>query len=275
MAMAFVAWCRLGHADPQAKDCIDAHADGQVLRGQHKLLDARRKFVACVAEGCPLLVQKDCAELLKEVDGATPSVVIAGLDAQGRDTTRISVKVDGRALASELDSVAIPLDPGAHSFEFTASNGAVQRVSLVLREAEKQRPVIADFRQRPPPESRSPAERSSEPAPPLLSYVFGGVGLAALGSFAYFAISGHAIENEFDECKPNCQGREDRASSMRTRYAIADVSLGVAIVSFGLGGYLWLSNEPPASATPTALRLGVRVGSRVQRDISLTAAATF
>ncbi len=275
VAMAFVAWGRLGHADPRSKECIDAHADGQVLRGQHKLLDAKRKFVACVAEDCPLLVQKDCAELLKEVDSATPSVVFAGLDVQGRDTTRISVKVDGRVLASELDSVAVPLDPGAHSFEFTANSGAVQRVSVVLREAEKQRRVIADFRQRAPRGSPAPAERSSRPGPPLLTYVFGGVGLAALGSFAYFAASGHAIENEFDECKPNCQGNEARESTMRTRYAIADVSLGVAIVSIGLGGYFWLSNAPAASTTPTALRLGVQVGSHLQRDFSLTAGGRF
>jgi hypothetical protein len=259
-----------------AQVCIAAHADGQVLRDQRKLLDARDKFVACVAEKCPALVRKDCAEFLKKIETSVPSVVLAGVDAQGRDTTQVSVKIDGQPVASELQSTAIPLDPGQHQFEFTARDGAVQQVTLVLREAEKHRRVVADFRPPiapvPPPVAPEHTESSG---PPVMAFVLGGVGLAALGSFAYFATSGRSIENELDECKPNCEGEQDRIDSMRTRYVIADVSLGVSVVALGVGTYLWLAHTP--SSTPAATTSGWRlgIGSSPRGDFALTASGRF
>src|SRR5215216_6574739 len=72
-------------AASDAQTCIATHADGQVLRNQRKLLEAREKFVGCIAESCPPLVRKDCAEFLKNVESSLPSVVLAGIDARGRD----------------------------------------------------------------------------------------------------------------------------------------------------------------------------------------------
>jgi hypothetical protein len=259
-----------------AQTCIAAHADGQVLRDQRKLLDAREKFVACVAEKCPALVRNDCAEFLKKIETSIPSVVLAGVDEQGRDTTQISVKIDGRPAATELQSTAIALDPGQHEFEFTARHGAVQRVTLVLREAEKHRPVVADFRAQtapvPPPVE---AEEAGGSGPPVVALVLGGVGLAALGSFAYFATSGRSIEKELDRCKPNCEGEQDRIDGMRTRYVIADVSLGVSLVSLGLGTFLWLTHTPPSAPAASASGWHVGLGSSVRGDFSLTASGRF
>jgi hypothetical protein len=264
----------LGRAASVAQACIEAHADGQVLRDQSKLLDAREKFVGCVAEKCPPLVRNDCAEFLKKVETSLPSVVLAGVDAQGRDTTQVSVKIDGQLAAAELKSTAIPLDPGQHEFEFTAGDGTVQRVTLVLREAEKHRRVVADFRaQTAPAAPPVEAEEAGGSGPPVAALVLGGVGLAALGSFAYFATSGRSIQNDLDQCKPNCD--QDRVDGMRTRYVIADVSLGVSLVSLGLGTFLWLTHTPPSAPAASARRWHFGLGSNVRGDFSLTASGRF
>jgi hypothetical protein len=68
---------------------------------------------------------------------------------------------------------------------------------------------------------------------------------AALGSFTYFALSGRSVQNDLELCKPNCENRAD-IDRMRSRYLIADISLGVALVSLGVGAYAWTqrSSEP-------------------------------
>jgi hypothetical protein len=256
--LSIAALPRAARAGPETEFCIAAHADGQVSKNQRKLVEASRRFASCMAEVCPRVVREDCAELLQDTELATPSVVLSGLDAQGRDTTQIGVKIDGRLVANELDAVPVPLDPGLHTIEFTARDGSVRRATFTLREAQKNQPVLADFRLTPGAPAPAPADspQAASSKPPVLSYVLGGVGLLALGSFAYFAASGHAIQNELDECKPNCQGKEDRISSMRTRYVIGDVSLAVALVSLGAGTYLWLA-PPKASGAPAAFSAGV------------------
>jgi hypothetical protein len=213
---------------------------------------------------------------LKRLETSIPSVVVAGIDAGGRDTTQISVRIDGQLAAPELQSTAIPLNPGQHEFEFTARDGAVQRVSLVLREAEKHRRVIADFR--PPSLPAVPEEsgvQTESSGPPVMAWVLGGVGLVGLGSFAYFASSGRSIENDLDECKPNCEGQEDRISDMRTRYTIGDISLGVAVVSLGVGAYLWLSHTPSGAPAASAVRVDFGVRPSVRGDFTLTASGRF
>jgi hypothetical protein len=258
LGFSIAAWPRVVHAGPEAQFCIAAHADGQILKDQRKLVEASRRFTSCMAEVCPNVVREDCSEFLRDTELATPSVVLSGLDAQGRDTTQISAKIDGRLLTNELDALPVALDPGTHTIEFTARDGSARTVTVTLREAQKNQRVLADFRVTPNTLVAAPAD--STPAasskPPVLAYVLGGVGLVALGSFAYFATSGHAIENELDQCKPNCQGKEDRISSMRTRYVIGDVSLALALVSLGAGTYLWLA-PPAAPGAPSAFGAGV------------------
>jgi hypothetical protein len=51
-----------------------------------------------------------------------------------------------------------------------------------------------------------------------------------------------------DGCKPYC--KQSQADKMRLRYLIADISLGVSVVSLGVGGYLFFSasREPATTA---------------------------
>ncbi len=84
--------------------------------------------------------------------------------------------------------------------------------------------------------------------PPVVAYVLAGVGVAALGGFAAFAITGKSAQSAMDGCKPNCTRAQ--LDKMRLRYLLADISLGVGVVSLGAGGYLYFSasREPSGSA---------------------------
>src|SRR6476469_4343818 len=52
----------------EARECVAAHEDGQRARRDGHLREARRRFVACASEACPVDVRRDCSTQLDEVD---------------------------------------------------------------------------------------------------------------------------------------------------------------------------------------------------------------
>jgi hypothetical protein len=87
------------------------------------------------------------------------------------------------------------------------------------------------------------------------------LGAAALGSFAFFALTGKSDENDLrDSCSPNCP--ESDVDSVRTKYLVADISLGVGIASLGAATWLFVTsrNERRESAhrTPPVLGLALQ-----------------
>src|SRR5262249_11708976 len=109
-------------------------------------------------------------------------------------------------------------------------------------------PESAGAEQAAPP----PAEKSTSP---ISAYVLGGVGVLSLGSFAYFGISGSSdASNLRNTCAPNCA--DSAVSDVRRKLLIADVSLGVGVVSLAVAGYLLLTaghHEEPAHAARLSL----------------------
>ena len=85
------------------------------------------------------------------------------------------------------------------------------------------------------PEPRGPAR-----AVPPLAIVLGSVGALGAISFGYFGLTGRAREDELSSsCRPNCS--ESDIAGVRSRYVVADVSLGVSVVAFGAATWLVLS----------------------------------
>jgi hypothetical protein len=195
---------------------------------------------------CPVLVREDCATFERALSASLPSVVFAAIDANGQSTSEPVVSVDGGPATFRLDNRAVPLDPGSHRIRFQRGDGSAREFSVSLAVSEKDRRVVADFRP-PIAEARGPSSAAR-----TAIIVSGGVAVAALGSFTYFALSGKAIESDLESCKPNCQDPEE-LDRMHSRYLWADVSLGVALVSLGVGTYLWLSH-PTAFAEGRARR---------------------
>lgn len=253
VAVAVAAWTLAlpGHARADEKsECIDAHKHAQELRQAGQLRAARAALMTCAADACPALVKRDCAQWVQDVGAAVPSVVVEARDEQGRETTNVEVLVDGDRVADHLDGRAIEVDPGEHLFQFRSRTGVVLDQRAVVREGEHMRRLVADFERHPPPPAPVAAPIARPPMAPepsrgsVLPWVLGGVSVIGVAGFATFAILGKSKQGELEDCKPTCS--LDEVGVMRTRYLVADIALGTAIVAGGLALYFAVSSRSPA-----------------------------
>jgi hypothetical protein len=234
--------------------CVSAHETAQKSKNAGQLRAARTALTECARETCPRLISADCTQWIAELERLLPSVVVSARDAEGRDLTQVRVLVDGVVLTERLDGKALSVDPGEHRFRFEAPELKPIERKIVISEGERSRSVPVIFarasstavRRSPPRDQRdNRAERpKSAGSPSPLAYVLAGVGVVGVASFAYFGLRGRDKREELDsaECKPSCPSSE--VDEARRDFLIADISLGVALVSFGIGGYLFLS--PPS-----------------------------
>jgi len=246
--------------DTSVSACVDAHVSGQVARDEGRLLDAKREFTACAVAACPELVKKDCAQFGAEVEAKLPTVIVSAQSTTGQNLLQAHVRVDGSPDKRPLDGRAWFLEPGSHTLEVVTVEGQLATVTLTLHAGEKNRRVVVNV----PGTAMAAPQTSATRVSPLV-FVFGGVGLLAAGSFTYFALDGKHEEG----CAPNCTDSEVR--SMRRSYLVADISLGVAVASLGLGTYFLLR---PPSSTSSSNGLAVRIGTSADRSAFRVLAST-
>jgi hypothetical protein len=177
---------------------------------------------------------------MREVARDIPTVVVTAKDTEGHDTDKVRVIVDGEVMAEALDGRAMPVDPGTHAFRFE-SGGRVLEQKVLLGAGEQNRHLVADFTT--PRAPIGPARPCPKPEPerstsmPVATYVLGGLAVVGLAGFAGFGLSGKGQES----CVPACTRSE--VSAFRRSYLIADLSLGVALVSAGAALWLALSKR--------------------------------
>src|SRR5262249_46639602 len=100
---------------------------------------------------------------------------------------------------------------------------------VLVREGEKLRPLDLTL--------RAVGEATTAPTPPVRRkmgwppIVLGATVVAALGSFAFFSLTGKAKYDDLvaSRCEP--KGSPSDVSAIRTRFLIADVSLVVAALA--------------------------------------------
>jgi hypothetical protein len=239
-------------ADP-FEQCVTAYEAGQIARNERRLLEAKQSFGSCVQVECPAAARSDCARWLEEVEVALPTVVIQAVDERGRDLLDVRVLIDGRPVRERLDGTAIGVDPGTRTFRYE-HRGLVREQPVVLREAEKNRHLKIAFSSSagaaPTRQVVPPAPGDARPVPTMV-YVLGGVGLVALGNFAYFGIRSKVDESELEDrgCAPRCP--RDEVAAVATKRVIADVALGAAVLSLGAAVVIYLA-RPSAPAGPPA-----------------------
>ncbi|MET0390528.1 MAG: hypothetical protein ABW321_31440 [Polyangiales bacterium] len=258
------------------KSCVVAANESQQDRDDGRLREARRKMVLCASDACPANLRKDCREWLADVDARLPTIVVRVVDEAERDRTDVTVRLDGVPIA--LDGRAVPLNPGQHVIEVEAEGA--EPIHQVLLAAEREIARIIRIRLQPTaaheqgPEllsrSVSTDERTTAPPSatpestfrvPTAAWVLGGVGVAALGAFAYFGIS---ASNEHDtlaqRCGPLCS-RDDTRNG-RAEALVADFSLGVGLAALA-GGVIWtlVGQERPESRA-SGLHIGAGLTSR-------------
>jgi hypothetical protein len=198
VAFALPLWAYDAVAQDRAT-CLNAAGEGQTLRDEHKLVEARDRFRVCAAATCPSAVQTDCAGWFNEVDRSIPTIVLAAKDETGNDVFDVHVSLDGAPLTAKLDGTSLPMDPGPHTFRFAWLDGASTDRVILVREGQKDTIVTA---QHPPkalqiapnpvaPELLVPAMPTTSTRPNGLrtaGFVLAGTGLAAAAVGSVFGI---------------------------------------------------------------------------------------
>ncbi|MDB4935273.1 MAG: uncharacterized protein JWP87_2245 [Labilithrix sp.] len=235
--------------------CLAAHEEAQSLRTQKKPHAAREKLIACARVECPTVVRKECGEQLAIVEKDAPTVALEARDDSGMAETAVTVSIDGKRVADGLTGAAVDVEPGEHVFRFERGDGKAIEQHVLVVEGEKNRKVVADFATlapKPPVHDGPPARGTDEPKKiPVLAYVAGGVAIAAIGSFTFFALSGKGAEKDLvSSCSPNCT--DDALSPVKRDYLIADVSLVIGVVAAAAAVILALpalTDSPKTSAS--------------------------
>ena len=250
MAGLMVASCWASPAlAADKRECIQASDDGQALRLDGKLLEARDKFLVCADRTCPSVVSSACSEWLTGLDAQIPSILPTARDGAGHDVVGATLAIDGGA-SKALDGRPVSLDPGTHALRVRAPDGRESSQSVVLREGEQRRAI--ELVLGAPLTTTTPS--SARPVPWAAIGVTA-VAAVAWGTFAGFAIAGHLQYRDLaSTCGTTCT--QDAVRPVDTKFWVADVSLGVAIVATVVATVLYI--VAPKAKPTTALAGGVR-----------------
>ena len=217
--------------------CADSAEHGQAERKLGHLLVARGEFRTCGVAKCPRVVRDDCTRWVDELESAIPTVLFGATNDRGDDVTTLKVSVDGHAVPSL--TTAFEIDPGSHVARFDDGTHPPQDRTFVIREGEKRKTIAVRF-SNPTPTPPAPSEPKSEGST-TLTWVSGGLGIAALGGFAVLGLTGlsqyHSLQ---DDCHHTRACTSSDTSSTKTQLWVADGLgvVGVAAVLFA--GYLLL-----------------------------------
>lgn len=126
--------------------CNSSYEQGQVLRNEHKLLEARDQFRTCVNTCTLEAKQKGCSDWLIGVAHDLPTIVLSAKAPDGAPLTDVAVTMDGRLVANVLDGKSIEINPGAHVIEFRPANGAPRAIlQVMVTEGEKDKPIAIAY----------------------------------------------------------------------------------------------------------------------------------
>jgi hypothetical protein len=226
-----------------------------------------------MAPSCPIPVRVDCAQRLREIDRAIPSIAFELKDYAGNSIQEARVTIDGQPLPGALGGKLLRLDAGQHRFLFEAEGLSPTEEIFTLREGEKNRNETIVFA-RPPdtlPAAAPVGEHRSKQSLSLpsgtvatLAYIAAGAGIAGL---AIGIGTGIAATSRHATLEQECPGPEHRCTSppsaqkdidafnMARDWSTAGYVFGVA----GLAGsvILWLASPKAATSNSTA---GFRIG---------------
>lgn len=213
-------------------------------------------FAACGADSaCPAAIQNDCEKLLEETLAATPTVIFSIVDEKGEDITQARIFTQEELVTDRLDGQALKIDPGAHHLRFVLPRGEEIIKEVLIREREKNRLIQVQLEAKSSEGGAAPlhesapevdADRAAPKASmrPVLALSAAGVAVTGLAVFGAFALHGDKKKAELEECAPACpRSLEPVRRDVERSFLIADVGLGVAVVSGIVAGYLFATTR--------------------------------
>jgi hypothetical protein len=223
-------------------ECAKAYERAQESRLDGRLRAAQEDLLACAQTACPAFIRNDCGKWLDEVRAQQPSVVFVAR-RNGGDVADVSVTCNNQLLADHLDGRPMPLDPGQQICRFEAAGALPALLELLIVEGQKGRLVEVNLAAIAPPPPRRPPPPPPPPSRGPARLVLASVAVLGVGGFVGLGASGLSAEHHLrDTCAPACADSE--VQSVRTRYTLADISLGVGLASAAVAGYLFLSDGP-------------------------------
>ncbi len=235
--------------------------EGMRAAGQYRA--ARSLLLECVNAQCGGDVRRRCAATLQKVDAVTPSIVVRAQLANGDDVTDVALSLGEEQLASKLDGMAIPVDPGEHRLVLRRPGHAPVTQVVNIREGEKFRAV--DVMLEPAVLS---AGGGSSNAPASSGFdgrlaaggTLIGVGVVGLAAFTWLGLKARSDENELEKCEPLCS--KAQGDTVLARYWMANVSGGIGVLALGAATWLLLSGPSEPSSTVSDLAgLSIVAGS--------------
>jgi hypothetical protein len=121
--------------------CSDNYTHAQILRNEHKLLQARDALRVCAQTSCKDFIVKDCTTWLDQVQASLPSVVPVATDEAGNDVANVRVSMDGALLLQKIEGSSVEVNPGSHTFTFEAAGGTRVDKQVVVSEGEKNKRI--------------------------------------------------------------------------------------------------------------------------------------
>lgn len=260
-------------AAPDKKACVDAYEETQKLKKAGKLLEAKKRALVCAQSECAPVVRDDCTSWSVELDKSIPSIVLVVTDADGKDITDAKAFIDGEEVSSHKEGKAILLDPGSHKLRVERVGFDTIEQEVVAHEGDKNRSITVKF---PKKGGEEPAKGTTEPPPgdagpktttmvakpiPGATWVLLGVGVVGLAGFATFGTMGKSKKSDLDAsgCKPACSSSDVDAA--KKDFLIADIALGVGVVSLGVAAVLALTRgQEPAPGSAKIPAVDVAVG---------------
>lgn len=249
-------------ADPDKKACLAAVDEGQNLRDQGKLTDAKAQFLVCASKSCPALVGKQCSDWYAEVEKDQPTVLFRAKDASGKEVVDVKVIVDGKAILEAISSQPLSLEPTEHAIRFEGKGGLVAMDRVVLRVGEKARVIELAFPVATP-KAGGAGGASSDPRAsgfriPLLGWVGGGLFVAGAATTVVFAVMASGDEQDLrSTCAPGCAA--DDRDAIETKLLVANVGMFVGLAGLAVAGVTTLlANRSPshtAARPPSGLRV--------------------
>jgi hypothetical protein len=243
------------HAD-EKQQCIAASDQGQELRDNGNYRRAREAFATCARATCPALVRRDCGQWQADLEEAWPSVIVSAKDEQGNDLAEGRVLVDGELLVSKLDGRPARVDPGEHKLRIETDGHAPIEQHLVVRAGEKNRVIEVRIASTGDVSGQTASGTTPGESETALSakrtsaLVFGGLALVAFGTEAYFGLSGMSDRSSLlaQPCAQTSTCSPSAVDSIRTKFTVADIALGVGLASGALSVYLFLTSSPAKSS---------------------------
>jgi len=221
--------------EPAAKSagelCSAAYERTQTEKLAGHYVAAAAAALECSQLQCNSAIVQECVRFYSALETETPTLVFSARKAEGGELTDVRVEMDGKVVAEQITGRPISADPGPHNFVFVHPKRGLLRLSETARVGDKARVLEVTFAD---PNAKAKAKDAAAPATsggvPVMTYVLGGVGVVALGGFAYFRISGVNDYNSMNEsCSPNCN--PDDVDPVRKKFTYSYVSLGVGAAS--------------------------------------------